>query len=77
MKHICFLTSAFGREDSLMVIRQGISLVHAGYKVSYLLCDGLPPETRYGIDMSKHEKSGLYEIIKYCFFHRKDILIRI
>lgn len=51
MKHICFLTSAFGREDSLMVIRQGVSLVHAGYKVSYLLCDGLPPETRYGIDM--------------------------
>ena len=51
MKHICFLTSAFGREDSLMVIRQGVSLVQAGYKVSYLLCDGLPTETRYGIEM--------------------------
>lgn len=50
MKHVCYITSAFGREDSLMVARQGISLVQAGYKVSYLLCDGLPPETRYGID---------------------------
>lgn len=52
MSHICFLTSAFGREDSLMVYRQGISLVQAGYKVSYLLCDGLPSETKYGIEMT-------------------------
>lgn len=51
MKHICFLTSAFGREDSLMVYRQGISLVQAGYKVSYLLCDGLSHEARFGIEM--------------------------
>lgn len=58
MNHICFLTSAFGREDSLMVIRQGISLVHAGYKVSYLLCDGLPRETRYGIEMISVAEQG-------------------
>lgn len=51
MNHICFLTSAFGREDPLMVYRQGISLVQAGYKVSYLLCDGLPTETVHGIKM--------------------------
>lgn len=51
MRHVCFLTSAFGREDSLMVYRQGISLVQVGYKVSYLLCDGLPSETKYGIEM--------------------------
>lgn len=49
--HICFITSAFTRQDSLMVIRQGRTLVDAGFKVSYLLCDGLPPETKYGIDM--------------------------
>ena len=51
MKHICFITSAFTRQDSLIVIRQGRTLVEAGYKVSYLLCDGLPPETRYGMEM--------------------------
>ena len=51
MKHICFLTSAFSRQDSLIVIRQGRTLVEAGYKVTYILCDGLPPETKYGIDM--------------------------
>lgn len=51
MKHICFITSAFDRQDSLIVIRQGRSLVEAGFKVSYLLCDGLPPETKYGIKM--------------------------
>lgn len=51
MKHICFLTSAFSRQDSLIVIRQGRTLVEAGYKVSYILCDGLPPETKYGIEM--------------------------
>lgn len=51
MKHICFITSAFSRQDSLIVIRQGRTLVEAGYKVSYLLCDGLPPETKYGMEM--------------------------
>lgn len=51
MKHICFLTSAFSRQDSLIVIRQGRTLVEAGYKVTYILCDGLPPETKYGIEM--------------------------
>lgn len=51
MKHICFITSAFSRQDSLIVIRQGRTLVEAGFKVSYLLCDGLPPETKYGMEM--------------------------
>lgn len=51
MNHVCFLSSAFGREDPLMVYRQGISLVQAGYKVSYILCDGLPSENRNGIEM--------------------------
>ena len=56
MKHICFLTSAFSRQDSLIVIRQGRTLIEAGYKVTYILCDGLPPETKYGIEM---KSSGL------------------
>lgn len=50
-KHFCFLTSVWGRDDALIVYRQGISLVDAGYKVSYLLCDGKPNECRYGIEM--------------------------
>ena len=51
MKHICFITQSFNRQDSLIVQRQGRSLVEAGYKVSYILCDGLVPEVKYGIQM--------------------------
>lgn len=50
-KHICFITQGFGRQDSLIVHRQGKSLVEAGYRVSYILCDGKPSETKYGIEM--------------------------
>lgn len=57
MKHICFLTSTFGREDPLIVIRQGKSLVDAGYKVTYLLCDGLPSESKYGMTMISVDKT--------------------
>lgn len=58
--HICFVTSAFGRRDSLIVVRQGKSLVASGYKVSYVLCDELPDENKEGIEMisvGKTEKS--------------------
>lgn len=51
MKYICFVTSAFGRDDSLIVVRQAKSLVSLGYKVSYILCDNLPNENKYGIEM--------------------------
>ena len=50
-KHICFINSAFGREDALIVYRQGKSLVEAGYKVSYTLRDGKPEEVKNGIEM--------------------------
>lgn len=50
MKHICFITSAFNREDALIVFRQGITLVEEGYRVSYILCDDLPNENKYGIE---------------------------
>lgn len=49
-KHICFITSVFNREDSLIVYRQGITLVKEGYKVSYILCDNLPNEIKHGIN---------------------------
>lgn len=49
--HICFVTSAFGRNDSLIVYRQGKSLVEDGHKVTYALCDGKPEEMKFGIRM--------------------------
>lgn len=49
--HICFITLGFSRRDSLIVHRQGKSLVADGYRVSYVLCDGLPPEKKEGIEM--------------------------
>ena len=49
MKHICFIASAFGRDDSLIVIRQGRSLASSGYKVTYVLCDDQPNEYKNGI----------------------------
>lgn len=50
MKHICFITSIFNRGDSLIVHRQGKTLVAEGYRVSYVLCDDLPNETKNGIE---------------------------
>ena len=50
-KHICFITQSFSRRDSLIVHRQGKSLVESGFRVSYILCDGKPDEIRYGIEM--------------------------
>lgn len=51
MKHICFLNSAFEREDALIVYRQGKSLVEAGYRVSYTVRDGKPNEVKEGIEI--------------------------
>lgn len=65
MKHICFLTSVFGRSDSLIVFRQANSLVAAGFEVSYILCDELPDENKNGIrilSVGKGEKSLLKRI---------------
>lgn len=61
-KHICFITQSFPRRDSLIVHRQGKSLVESGYKVSYILGDGKPDEERYGIEMKSIDISfgGLF-----------------
>ena len=48
-KHICFVNSIFGREDALIIYRQGKSMVDAGYKVSYTVFDGQPDEVKEGI----------------------------
>lgn len=70
MKHICFITQGFNRQDSLIVQRQGRSLVEAGYRVSYILCDGLPPETKYGIEMQSIETACKGPIYRFCCLHR-------
>lgn len=49
MKHVCFVNSIFGREDALIVYRQGKSLVEAGYEVSYTVFDTKGNETKEGI----------------------------
>lgn len=50
-KHICFVNSAFTREDALIVYRQGKSLVEAGFRVSYTVRDGKPNEIKEGIEI--------------------------
>ena len=50
-KHVCFVNSVFGREDALIVYRQGMSLVEAGYKVSYTVFDDKPNETKECIEI--------------------------
>ena len=50
MNHICFISSAFGRYDSLMVMRQGRSLVASGFQVTYLVCDNQPNAFYKGIN---------------------------
>ena len=44
MNHFCFITGLYARTDGLMRTRQGRSLVKAGYKVTYIVCDNLPDE---------------------------------
>ena len=48
-KHICFVNSLFGREDALIVYRQGLSLLEAGFEVSYIVFDDKPDEVKEGI----------------------------
>lgn len=49
MKHICFIAGAFGREDSLIVMRQGRSLAASGFRVTYLVSDDQPDAFYKGI----------------------------
>lgn len=50
MNHICFISSAFGRDDSLIVMRQGRSLAASGFRVTYLVCDDQPDTFCEGIN---------------------------
>lgn len=49
MVHYCFLTGLYSRYDPLMFGRQGKSLVEAGFKVTYIVCDDKPNEEKDNI----------------------------
>lgn len=49
MKHYCFITGLYSRYDTLMFERQGRSLVEAGFRVTYIVCDNGTDEVRDGI----------------------------
>ena len=49
--HYCFITGLYSRNDSLMMRRQGKSLVEAGYRVTYVVCDDKPNEIIDGIEI--------------------------
>lgn len=51
MIHFCYLTGLYSRYDVLMFERQGKSLVQAGYKVTYIVCDNKPNEIIEGIEI--------------------------
>lgn len=49
MVHICYVTGSYSRRDPLMYYRQGLSMVKAGHKVTYIVCDDQPDEISEGI----------------------------
>ena len=49
MKHFCFLSGLYQRNDVLIFGRQGKSLVSAGYQVTYIVCDEKQNEIVDGI----------------------------
>ena len=51
MAHICYITGLYDRRDSLMYYRQGLGMVQAGHKVSYVVCDDQPDEVSEGINI--------------------------
>ena len=71
-KHICFVNSVFGREDALIIYRQGKSLIEAGYEVSYTVFDDKPDEMKEGIAI--HSLGGGLADVKSRFLKRPKIL---
>lgn len=71
-KQVCFVNSVFGREDALIVYRQGKSLVEAGYDVSYTVFDDQPDEVKEGIAF--HSLGAGLASTKDRFFKRPKII---
>lgn len=73
MIHFCFLTGIYSRQDPLMFYRQGFSLEKEGFKVTYIVCDGLGNEVKNGINIVSSDyvpKSRLNRFL----FSKKHIL---
>lgn len=51
MRHFCYLTGLYSRYDVLIFERQGKSLVEAGFRVTYVVCDSEPNERIDGIEI--------------------------
>ena len=74
MKHFCFLTGLYSRYDVLMFERQGKSLVSAGYKVTYIVCDNKPNEFLDGIEIIA---TGFKPKNRFArFLHTRKILLK-
>lgn len=51
MKHFCYLSAYFPKDDGLITTRQGRSLVEAGFKVTYVISGQFDDEIIHGIDV--------------------------
>ncbi len=71
--HFCFITGLYSRYDVLMFERQGKSLVEAGFKVTYIVCDNLPNEIKEGISIVSTGYSPKNRIDR--FLNTKKILL--
>lgn len=74
MQHVCFLTGLYDRYDVLMFERQGKSLVQAGYKVTYIVCDNKPNEFLDGIEIISTNFNPKNRFDR--FLHSKKILLK-
>ena len=74
MRHFCFLTGLYTRYDVLMFERQGKSLIHAGYKVTYIVCDNQPNELLDGIEIISTNYIPKNRLDR--FLHTKEILFK-
>lgn len=51
IKNICYLSSGQSRRDGRTFWRMGVSLVSAGYDVTYVVCDREPDDIEHGVRM--------------------------
>jgi len=75
MLHYCFLTGGYKRYDPLMFERQGKTLVKAGYKVTYIVCDNQPDEIKDGITILSTRFKPKNRIDR--FLHSKKTILRL
>lgn len=74
MRHFCYITGLYSRHDPLMIDRQGKSLIEAGFKVTYIVCDKNGDENIEGIDIVSTNYVPKNRIDR--FVNSKKILIK-